>query len=386
MADDLEHPLGLDPEKHNPRLAARFLPFIAGTLGIIIAFALVWIAIVDDPLGGEPFAITAITPSSIAETLPAGPTSEKQKRVAQEPQPGIQTVTIIDGISGARKQVTVSTNEPDPAPTGATPIDAKFIEHSRHGAIPHVATDGTRPLDLYARAGANITNSKGPRIAIVVGGLGIGVGVTAEAITKLTPEVTLAFVPYGADLPRLIGRARGAGHEVLLQVPMEPADYPNNDPGPQTLLSTLTPEQNLDRLYWFLSRTQGYIGITNYMGARFSASEAALSPVLQDLGNRGLAYLDDGASPQSLASEIAAKTKTPFIKADLVLDEKPGWAEIDIALTRLEALAKTRGFAVGMATAQPVSIERIARWMKAAEARGIRIVPLSAILLKPKQT
>ena len=34
----------------------------------------------------------------------------------------------------------------------------------------------------------------------------------------------------------MVARAREAGHEVLLEVPMEPFDYPDNDPGPQTLL------------------------------------------------------------------------------------------------------------------------------------------------------
>jgi polysaccharide deacetylase 2 family uncharacterized protein YibQ len=122
------------------------------------------------------------------------------------------------------------------------------------------------------------------------------------------------------------------------------------------------------------------------MGARFTATPQAFGPVLQDIGKRGLLYLDDGSSPRSVAAQSAAAAKAPFLKADLVIDATPGWAEIDAALARLETLAAENGSAIGTATALPVSVERIARWAKAAEARGIRIVPLSAILPKPKQS
>ena len=54
----------------------------------------------------------------------------------------------------------------------------------------------------------------------------------------------------------------------LAQVPMEPYDYPDNDPGPQTLLTSLGAEQNVDRLHWHLSRFQGYVGIANFMSLR----------------------------------------------------------------------------------------------------------------------
>jgi polysaccharide deacetylase 2 family uncharacterized protein YibQ len=240
---------------------------------------------------------------------------------------------------------------------------------------------------VYARTSAAAGGDrKGPRIAIIVGGLGIGAGATKDAISKLPDVVTLAFAPYGVDLSRWVARARGAGHEILLQLPMEPFDYPDNDPGPQTLLTSLPPEQNLDRLYWFLSRFQGYVGVTNFMGARFTANETALSPVLGDLAKRGLLYLDDGSSPRSLAQKVAVSAKIPFLKADLVVDSTPNWSEIDAALEQLEKIAAERGFAVGTASALPISLERIARWAKAAEARGVRIVPLSVLVLKAKQS
>ena len=220
----------------------------------------------------------------------------------------------------------------------------------------------------------------------MVGGLGIGANTTADALRKLPGPITLAFAPYGGDLERQVARARETGHEVLLQMPMEPFDYPDNDPGPQTLLTSIDAAQNLDRLHWLMSRFQGYVGIVNYMGGRFSASEQAMAPVLREAATRGLIYLDDGSSARSLASQIAGANNLAFAKADLVIDQVPTPADVDRALGRLETVARARGIAVGFAGALPVSIDRIARWIKAAESRGIQLVPITAVVARAKSS
>jgi polysaccharide deacetylase 2 family uncharacterized protein YibQ len=220
----------------------------------------------------------------------------------------------------------------------------------------------------------------------VVGGLGVSTAATDDAIAKLPASVTFAFAPYGPEVDRAATRARADGHEILLQLPMEPFEYPDNDPGPQTMLMSLSADQNIDRLHWLMSRFQGYVGVLNFMGARFTSSEPALSPVLREVGKRGLIYVDDGSSPRSLAGQITNANNLPFAKADIVLDSVPTPANIDRALTRLEALARERGVAVGMATASPASIDRIAQWAKALEGRGMSLVPITAITIKPKSS
>jgi uncharacterized protein len=172
---------------------------------------------------------------------------------------------------------------------------------------------------------------------------------------------------------------------VLLQVPMEPLDYPGHDPGPHTLLTSLAPQQNVDRLHWQMSQIQGYVGIINTMGARFTASEQSFAPVLRDIAKRGLVFVDDGSNPGSVADRIADANDVPFARADVIVDAAPTPAEIDRALARLETLAHEHGVAIGISSALPVSIAHIAKWAKSAASRGLLLVPITAVTMKAKQ-
>ncbi len=403
-ADDLSAPLGQHRTRKNRAAFAAAIPWaIAGLLSLfLIAFG-GWAMIADDPLGGEPMALVHAdlsadnTAAKASEDANPAPTDNQGGSTrpsrhdgaaadgapAPAPLAGSKTVTIIDGTNGKRQDVVVP-GSPDSRPAA---LDERVSEPSRHGLLPKVAQDGARPADVFARPVKPVAGkANAPRVAIVVGGLGIGAAATGEAIRKLPGPVTLAFGPYGGDLERQVARARESEHEVILQVPMEPFDYPDNDPGPRTLLTTLDAAQNIDRLQWQMSRFQGYVGITNVMGARFTASESALAPVLRETAKRGLLYLDDGSSPRSLASQIAGANNLAFAKADVILDSVPTGADIDRALARLEALARERGVAVGMASALPVSIEHIVKWAKAAQGRGVELVPITAALSKARSS
>jgi polysaccharide deacetylase 2 family uncharacterized protein YibQ len=199
----------------------------------------------------------------------------------------------------------------------------------------------------------------------------------AGAIAKLPGLVTLAFAPYGQELEKQTAAARAEGHEIMLQIPMEPFDYPDNDPGPHTLTARGKPRENLDRLHWAMGRFTGYIGVVNFMGAKLTADEAALSPILREIGSRGLAFLDDGSSSRSVASAVAASAQMPAARADVVVDGTPHADAIDKELARLEEMAKKRGFAIGTASALPLTVDRIARWARALEAKNIQLVPVS---------
>jgi polysaccharide deacetylase 2 family uncharacterized protein YibQ len=394
-ADDLSTPLGQETVRRKRRYR---LPFtgtqaLAVLLGLFLVIFVGFAIFNDNPLGGEPIARIALrqtTPAGEkAATAPATTSEHGAKSVAKQAAPGEQkTVTIIDGSSGTRHDVVISGDgddkaEPDAAPALVAGIDQRLLEKSRYGMIPAVS-DGLKAFTVYAAEADRAKAAKMPVVSIVVGGLGVGAAKTTDAIMKLPAAVTLAFTPYGSDPAKLAERARAQRHEILLQIPMEPFDYPDNDPGPQTLLTTLAPEQNLDRLYWHLSRFQGYAGIANFMGGRFVVTDAVMQPIVREAAKRGLGYLDDGSAPRSVAPALAASQAMPFAKADFSIDAVPTAVEIDRALAKLENLAKERGSAIGIASALPVSVERIGVWIKALESHGIMLVPLTTAMLKSK--
>jgi polysaccharide deacetylase 2 family uncharacterized protein YibQ len=381
--DDLDAPLGQGAEKKRRsfRIPLAIPHVIAGLLGLFVATFAGWALVVSDPLGGEPTIVASVATSTPMPAVAAGPQgpAKYDGPIAVAPvAPPSNVITIIDGSTGKRQEIPLA------APQGGrTPPEQRLLETSKHGAIPKIGPDGKRPADAYARVGKFQGRPGSPRVAIVVHGLGVSGTATQAALTKLPGAVTLAFAPYGSEIGGTVAKARSGGHEVLLQIPMEPFDYPDNDPGPQTLLVSLKPEQNTDRLHWLMSRFQGYVGVTNLMGTRFTATEAALAPILKEVAQRGLIYVDDGVSHRSLAGQIASASNVPFAKAEIVIDATPTAPHIDRALARLEALAKERGIAVGSASALPVSIDRIAAWAKSAESRGIVLVPISTVAAKP---
>jgi uncharacterized protein len=260
--------------------------------------------------------------------------------------------------------------------------DPRLVEKCRYGALPRIGDDGARPADVYARPiEMNLAaKADAPRIVIVVGGLGLSRAMTQDAIASLPADVTFAFAPYGHDLAAGVADARSNGHEVILQVPMEPMDYPQTNPGPHVLLTSASLTDNTEDLHWLMSRFSGYVGIANFLGAKFTADVAHFAPVLQEIGERGLLYLDDGTSPQSVATTLAAQDNVPIAKADLILDQAPDG--IDGALVKLEAIARDKGLAIGMASALPDSLEKIGRFARAAQARGLVLIPLSAAITK----
>jgi polysaccharide deacetylase 2 family uncharacterized protein YibQ len=269
---------------------------------------------------------------------------------------------------------------PDP-PLQPAP-DPALVQESTLGPLPRVGDDGRKPWQVYAKPFGGADGR--PLIAIVISGLGLSAAATESAIQGLPGGVTLAFAPYGNDLNGWIRLARAAGHEVLLNVPMEPLNYPAYDPGPQTLLTTLNAQGNLDRLMWILSRGTGYVGVIDYQGSRFTASRAHLAPVMAALRERGLLFLDSGSAARATSESIATEIGMPWAIATLTLDDRASRVDIDRKFAELERIARRDKRAIGVGSAYPVTLERVQNWTRQLEARGFAIAPVSAIAAMPK--
>ncbi len=252
--------------------------------------------------------------------------------------------------------------------------DARLVEKSRYGPLPKIGLDGSRPREIYARPIMSALPATAPRIVLVVGGMGLSDPITRAATETLPGAVTLAFAPYGDHLEANVAAARASGHEVLLQTPMESFDGTGGRP--HMLRVDADPRLTTDDLHWFMSRFTGYVGLANFLGAKFMADEKALRPVLQEASTRGLMVFDDGSSTRSLVATVGRDVGVPTVSADVSLDGD----DIEDALTKLEATARSKGLAIGMANGLPRTVERLARFAQGLEAHGISLVPLSATI------
>ncbi len=342
------------------RLSLALLLLLVGGVGL-------YVLLVEDQQGGRPSATAEIaggTASSIVDELARG-----DLPVTITPDPEMYPAPVDPAEDVALVGMTAQGLLPD------------LLEETAFGAIPRMSTTGERPFDAYARPVDGAAAAIGtPMISIIVSGLGINGGGTLDAIEALPAEVTLGFAPYGNTLLRSVEAARTDGHEILLEVPLEPFDYPDNDPGPDTLLTGKAPRENLGRLFSIMSRFGGYVGLLNNMGARFTASSADFAPVMEELGARGLGYLDDGSSNRSLAKELARANRVPFARVDAMLDANPARARILEQLAALESKAKRSGSAIGIVSALPVSVEVVAEWARGLSEKGIVLVPASALM------
>lgn len=381
---ELNRPLGRDRAQKRPNPWARRLVLaFAGIVGLAFVGLALVVALRRDPDGGQPVATAGIAPlrQAPASVTPPGPPAPGQGERAQSSAGQLEResgVTVVRPGSDVPGSIVITI--PDSGEIRLAPApDPRLTERSRFGLLPKVGADGATAASVYARPpGPAPAQKPVGRIALLVGGLGISQNATNEAIARLPGAVSLGVAPYGADLERVAQRARGDGHELFLQVPMEPFDYPDNDPGPHTLLVGPKASDNVDRLNWALGRFTGYVGIVNFLGGRLTADEAALSPVLREIAGRGLMVVDDGSSARSLLATSAARARIPALRIDRVIDAAPRADAIDRELEALEALARRDGVAVGAASALPVSIARITRWLGTLESRGIALVPVSA--------
>ena len=382
--DGMATPLGM-----KPGISRRGVPssWRWGMLGLLIA-CIAGLGFIS----GVKFSPKKSEPGVVAVIERLAPVLEAESPVAPDKSPlgngqnraGMADIEANSGVNvirqnGGAAPGGVVIKVPDSGGERVAPADPRVSERSAVGILPRISDSGLMPRAAYARP---FLNTGKPRIGVVLTGVGIGARGTADAITKLPGEITLAFAPYGRDLENQVGRARRDGHEIMLQIPMEPQDYPESDPGPHTLRASAATRENIERLHWLMSRFQGYVGVTNFLGSKLMGDATAYAILLEEINRRGLLFLDDGTAARSRTQEIAKKINLPAQVADRI-HETGGAKSLDTLLSETEDLARRNGSAIISVPALPANIDKIANWERELAARGLVLAPLSAIIGRP---
>tara|TARA_R110000787_G_scaffold67341_5_gene150882 strand:- start:9850 stop:11334 length:1485 start_codon:yes stop_codon:yes gene_type:complete len=277
---------------------------------------------------------------------------------------------------------TVAASEPEATPEVVPPSETaeERLPQINTPAEEPVAEAPKTPMEEFAVA-FDISDDR-PLIAIILSDVGFSASRTREAIEVLPAPVTFAFNPYGSNLQNFVDQARSKGHEILLQLPMEPKGYPQIDPGPQALRTDLEDAENLERLDWVLDRIKGYVGLTNQMGSKFTSEPASITPILQAMKEKGLLYLDSRTASDSVAANIAAELDIPVAINNRFLDHKADGDIIDTRLEDLENIAQRVGFSVGIAYPHTETFQHIIDWASTLDKKGLTLAPISALVKK----
>jgi hypothetical protein len=387
--DSLATPLGLEPKK--PKSAKRFSVrrVLLLCLYLMAVVILTFAAIKSTRQSGTPVAVVKI------ERLDAAPGDtariERPADELQSPKPeagprssaadveresGVKVIRQNGGQAPGASVIRVPEGLREGERMAPAP-DPRIVERVALGFLPKTGEGGLTPRRIYARPFANTDK---PRIAVVLTGVGVSARSTTDAISRLSGGFTLAFAPYGRDLEAQVMRARRDGHEVLLQVPMEPFDFPDSDPGPHTLRASGSAKENIERLHWLMSRFSGYVGIMNYMGGKLLSNPTALQPVLDEMARRGLLFLDDGSTPRANVLEQAARTGLPTIRADRIVEAAGSAKPLRALLAEAEEIALRNGRAVIAVPALSANIEMLMNWESELGSRNILVAPLSAVV------
>ncbi len=354
-------------------------PYVGAGAAALLLFASLGVLVATgDPRAGAPSVFVALGQAGASDLAAEAAPDEMigtgeitmvpmdGLALAEDPYGGTAVITLANGTQRVLPLDGASAQALPPAPI------AGLTQPSPAGLLPIVAPDGRNPAQAYARP--FLSNGK-PRVALVIGGLGLDPVRTQQALA-LPPEITLSF-PVGqvSNLQGWINQARARGHEVMLEIPMEPKTYPNDDPGPDTLLANARADETQAKLDGLLAKATGYFGVTNYQGSKFLTSNAAMEALATGLRRRGLAFIDDGLAGLRGGG-------IPRASADRVIDEAPGRDAISSQLSQLEQSAGRRGSALGSGFAYSLTIQQVATWAQGLSARGYQLAPASAVTVR----
>lgn len=345
---------------------------VLGLIGLVLATA--WF------LG--PSEAPRPTESRVIAGIPLPPATPPADAAGAPTVDPAAEATAKPGLGLSVPSVAADAFDAVPAVTAVQPLDEapviELLEPVNGQMLPRVAADGRRAWQVYARPFDRKDDR--PRIALIIGGLGLSDAATEAAIERLPGAVTLAFDPAAEDAAVWTRRARRSGHETLATLALRSADFPFDDPGTRTLAASASRATNIQRLFDLLADTPGAVGVLAIGGSAFNRSSEAAVPILKAIKGRGLLFADaTGLSGPSLVT-LAAKLDMSRLHVDLMLDDVPEPAAIDRQLERLVQTARERLVAVGLGRPLPLTFARIQAWAEKLDAAGLVLVPASAVV------
>ena len=372
-----------DPNQIQPHSKSRRVVWILYSAILVIFFGgtgivVGWVLVNAEKTIEERIAMT---PTVTVEVLADGETAPKNSSKEQSQAKDQRIEDGSDKTIMEKSEKPKDTSGDRDALVGI--IFPHITEETEDGPLPIIAADGRQPWLEYSR-GFKRADRK-PRIALIVTNLGLSATYTKAALKLLPEDITLSFSHVAPRLKSWIREARQKGHEVLMDIPMEPLGFPKNDPGRATLLTSSNEVENLNRLEHVMKKAGGYVGLLGTLGTKFMLHSETFLPILKTIKQRGLIYVDSRSTSRSLGPELASSIQLPRAFNNIFIDKEPSNQKIKSKLDELEKIALKKRFAVGIAQPFPLTIEILSQWAEKLKAKQISLAPITAVVDKQSQ-
>jgi polysaccharide deacetylase 2 family uncharacterized protein YibQ len=263
-----------------------------------------------------------------------------------------------------------TTASPKTVPTAKEPIAAipTFEIYPRKDILPEKKS--TKPLTPDKK--------QLPQVTIIIDDLGYDRKL-AEKLSQLDAVLTFSILPHSPFQESIANSAKARGFEIMLHLPMEPIEYPSVNPGPGTLLTSMTPDQLIHQLKEDLKAVPYIKGVNNHMGSKMTAESSRLYQIFSVLKERNLYFIDSRTTSQTLCKPSARLFQIPFAQRDVFLDHLQDAEFIRKQIKELIRVAQHNGYAVGIGHPHLITIN-ILREMLPELQKKVKLVPASEIV------
>ncbi len=216
-------------------------------------------------------------------------------------------------------------------------------------------------------------------VTIIIDDLGVSYN-AANQLMDIGLDLTLSIMPEKKYSKRIAVSAMDRGFDVMLHMPMEPRDYPTNNPGKGALLVNLSDDEITRRMNTAIDSVPGIIGVNNHMGSRFSENCEKMATVMGVIKERKLFFLDSRTSKDTCAQKTAKEFGVPNGRRNVFLDND---RDKDSILKQLRALikrAKKNGYAVAICHPYPETIAALKELREILQENNVGIKKISEMI------
>ena len=217
-----------------------------------------------------------------------------------------------------------------------------------------------------------------PLVAIIFDDMGYDKKI-AKKLSQLNSGITFSILPHSPYQESIARLAHKNGLDTMLHLPMEPFQYPQINPGPGTLLTTMTPDQLIHQLEKNLASVPYIKGVNNHMGSKMTAESGQMYQIFSILKKRNLYFIDSRTTSKTLCKPSARLFQIPFAQRDVFLDHFQDPDFIRKQIKELIRIAQRHGQAVGIGHPHTITYE-ILREMMPELQKKVKLVPASEIV------